>query len=216
MRKVLNLYSGIGGNRKLWKNVNVVAVEIMPEIADIYKDFFPDDEIIIGDAHEFLLNNYRDFDFIWASPPCPTHSRTNYYLNAQGVIRYPDLKLYEEIILLMNFREKKPWVIENVISYYEPLIKPQVCGRHYYWSNFLIKNIKSYDQIGRFGSLKDGSRGKSKTDKMGFNLDKYKISKSLKEKVLRNCVIPEIGAHVFNSAFDEQKDKNLLNFQGAE
>jgi len=37
--KVLNLYAGIGGNRKLWRDVDVIAVEINPEIAKIYQDF---------------------------------------------------------------------------------------------------------------------------------------------------------------------------------
>jgi len=31
--KILNLYCGIGWNRKLWKNVDVTAIEINPEIA---------------------------------------------------------------------------------------------------------------------------------------------------------------------------------------
>jgi hypothetical protein len=35
--KVLNLYCGIGGNRKLWQNVDVTAVEYNEEIASIYK-----------------------------------------------------------------------------------------------------------------------------------------------------------------------------------
>ena len=39
--KVLNLYAGIGGNRKLWQDVDVTAVELNPQIAKIYQDFFP-------------------------------------------------------------------------------------------------------------------------------------------------------------------------------
>ena len=31
--KILNLYAGIGGNRKLWKDVQVTAVELNSEIA---------------------------------------------------------------------------------------------------------------------------------------------------------------------------------------
>ncbi|KKL22545.1 hypothetical protein LCGC14_2434340 [marine sediment metagenome] len=75
MIKVLNLYAGIGGNRKLWKNVEVTAVEIDPVVAEAYKKNFPADEIIVGDAKEYLVKNFKKFDFIWASPPCPTHSR---------------------------------------------------------------------------------------------------------------------------------------------
>ena len=39
--KVLNLYAGIGGNRKLWTDVEVTAVEIDPKRAEIYKHYFP-------------------------------------------------------------------------------------------------------------------------------------------------------------------------------
>ena len=62
--KILNLYAGIGGNRKLWKKVEVIAVEMNPEIAKVYQDFFPKDKVIIEDAHEYLLKHYKEFDFI--------------------------------------------------------------------------------------------------------------------------------------------------------
>ena len=40
--EILNLYAGIGGNRKLWGDDHeITAVEYKQEIADIYKDFFP-------------------------------------------------------------------------------------------------------------------------------------------------------------------------------
>jgi DNA (cytosine-5)-methyltransferase 1 len=42
--KILNLYAGIGGNRKLWTpngdEHEITAVENVKEIADIYKQFF--------------------------------------------------------------------------------------------------------------------------------------------------------------------------------
>lgn len=40
MIKVLNLYAGIGGNRKLWKDVEVTAVEKNPQVADIYDTMY--------------------------------------------------------------------------------------------------------------------------------------------------------------------------------
>lgn len=49
--KILNLYAGIGGNRKLWTDCEVTAVEYNEEIAGIYKEFFPRDTVVIGDAH---------------------------------------------------------------------------------------------------------------------------------------------------------------------
>jgi len=68
--KVLNLYGGLGGNRKLWQGVEVTMVEINEDIATVYAKENPNDEIIIGDAHEYLREHFSEFDFIWSSPPC--------------------------------------------------------------------------------------------------------------------------------------------------
>lgn len=67
--KVLNLYAGLGGNRKLWQGCKVTAVERDEKIAKIYQKNNPNDEVIIADAHEYLRDNYMNFDFIWSSPP---------------------------------------------------------------------------------------------------------------------------------------------------
>lgn len=122
--KILNLYCGIGGNRKLWgENHEITGVECDKVVAAIYQDLYPKDTVIIEDAHQYLLDNYKDFDFIWSSPPCPTHSIMNFVLNSTGVIRYPDMKLYQEIIFLKHFFKGK-YCVENVKSYYNPLISP--------------------------------------------------------------------------------------------
>lgn len=153
--KILNCYAGIGGNRKLWGDIHeITAVEYDSKIAAIYQDLFPNDTVIVGDAHEYLLNHYQEFDFIWCSPPCPTHSILNYSLNPKGYVRYPDKVLYQEIILLKTFFDGK-YCIENVKSYYDPLIQPQISGRHYYWANFNIPSlpnrIKLNDICGKNG-----------------------------------------------------------------
>ncbi len=118
--RVLNLYSGVGGNRKLWTDCEVTAVEIDHDILDVYKKLYPDDKTILGDAHEYLLSNFRDFDFIWSSPPCPTHSKMMKATRHKKV-QYPDLRLYEEILLLQHHFKGKG-VLENVVPYYKPLI----------------------------------------------------------------------------------------------
>ena len=124
--KALNLYAGIGGNRKLWQNVEVTAVELNPDIALIYQDFFPDDKVIVADAHQYLLEHFKEFDFVWSSPPCPSHSqmgRLRALSDCKGTgtykskPRYPDMKLYEEILLLKHYFKGK-WCVENVIAYY--------------------------------------------------------------------------------------------------
>ena len=146
--KILNLYAGIGGNRKLWGDDDeVTAIEYDENIAKIYQQNFPNDRVIVTDAHQYLLEHFREYDFIWASPPCPSHSRVRKQLaikrKKDGTIYeqnkpiYPDMKLYQEIILLDNYYDGY-YVVENVVPYYEPLIEPQKLGRHLFWSNFEI------------------------------------------------------------------------------
>jgi len=69
--KILNLYAGLGGNRKLWENVQVTAVELDPRIAAIYQRFHPQDRVVVGDAHQYLLDHYSEYDGVWSSPPRP-------------------------------------------------------------------------------------------------------------------------------------------------
>lgn len=208
--KILNLYSGIGGNRKLWgKSHQVTAVEIVPEIAEVYKRFFPNDNVIVADAHDYLLKHFKEYDFIWSSPPCPTHSVCCYFLKGQGIIRYPDMKLYQEIILLKHFFKGK-FVVENVKPYYKPLIEPQTIGRHCFWANFKIPDKKiDYVQIGTFNrqASKNAQRKAiireaqipELTDLHGLNLIGVKLKN--KRQILRNCVLPEIGLHIFKQAW---------------
>ena len=203
MKKVLNLYAGIGGNRKLWEDVEVVAVEIDKNIAKIYQDFFPNDKVIIGDAHDFLLKHFKEFDFIWSSPPCPSHSKMH-KLNTKAEIVYPDMKLYEEILLLRHYFKGK-WCVENVKSYYQPLIKPQEIQRHYFWTNFLI--IKKEFPTEKTCTINDRER---LSKLFGFDIDKYNgIDKRL---LLRNCVLPELGLHILKCAKGEIIEKSLRTF----
>ena len=192
--KVLNLYAGIGGNRKLWEDVEVTAVEHDYKIAAVYEDFYPDDEIIIGDAHQYLLENYNKYHFIWASPPCQTHSQIRYNL---GVINrgtkavYPDMKLHEEILFL-KWYFKGDWVVENTRSFYDPLIPPRFIGSHYLWSNFYIEDIKINNRNHRDGNVE------SLQERKQIDLSSYDIIN--KRQILRNCVEPELGLHIINQA----------------
>lgn len=185
--RVLNLYAGIGGNRKLWTDCDVTAVEYDPNIAEIYKSNFPEDTVIIGDAHAYLLEHFQEFDFIWASPPCPTHSRLR---TMQKKIVYPDITLYQEIILL-SFWHEGLYCIENVIPYYKPLIDPTyILHRHLFWCNFNI----FYKEFENLETCKKLNEREFLQGKIGFNVDGYDVDK---RKVLRNCVLPELGEHIF-------------------
>lgn len=200
--KILNLYAGIGGNRKLWGDEHqVTAVELNPEIAKIYQDFFPNDKVIVADAHQYLLEHFKEFDFIWSSPPCPTHSRMR--MNHKVKV-YPDMKLYQEIILLKH-HFKGLWIVENVIPYYKPLIEPSILHRHCFWSNFKI-TPKDFEKLETTKKLKEREFLQSK---FGFNLDNY--SNVDKRLLLRNCVVPELGLHILKcvkEGFSEQEKKD--------
>lgn len=202
--KILNLYAGIGGNRKLWDevtDVEVTAVEYDKDIAVEYEQNFPEDDIVITDAHEFLAGNFHLYDFIWASPPCQSHSsfRQNICVRYRGSDPiYPDMKLYQEILLLQhNF--KGLWVVENVKPYYSPLIEPCIeIERHLFWSNFDIEE-KTFDRP----PLRSTNSYKDLQDFFGFNISDSNIPN--KRQVLRNCVLPELGKHILMSSLKQQR-----------
>ncbi len=196
--KILNLYAGIGGNRKLWGNDHdITAVEIDPDIAAVYKEFYPNDNVIVGDAHEFLRANFRDFDFIWASPPCPTHSALQIYKYHKKDLSYPDMSLYQEIIWLKSFFKGK-WVIENVKPYYKPLIQPSFSiDRHFFWSSNFILTSQFNNE---YTSIRDNNR--KMAELYGFDISKLKNVKV--RKVLRNCVVPEIGKYIFEKITEKE------------
>jgi DNA (cytosine-5)-methyltransferase 1 len=198
--KILNLYAGIGGNRKLWGDEHeITAVEYDARVAAVYQDLFPNDHIIVGDAHDYLLQHFAEFDFIWSSPPCPSHSqmRKNMSVGVMGAKPlYPDMKLYEEIVFLQH-HAKGLWVVENVKPYYDYLIEPTfTLGRHPYWSNFMVKP-KVYEADG----IKHVGAAKKIADRFGYNLDAYDLPD--KRKALRNAVNPEMGLHILRHASEQ-------------
>ena len=202
--KILNLYACLGGNRYKWnevkKDIEVTAIELDPELARLYQERFPDDIVIIADAHQYLLEHYEDFDFIWSSPPCPTHSVTNHFLNALGHKRYPEMSLYQEIIFLDTFFKGK-YCIENVKPYYEPLIPAKQRDRHLYWTNFNIPNVLSNRKA---PNMNMNTKSKGLIEKF---LDFHDIKdlvvnykgKQSKGKIARNLVDYEAGKTIFET-----------------
>lgn len=210
MLKVLNLYAGIGGNRKLWTDVEVTAVEIDHKIAKAYQELFLLDTVIVGDAHEYLLKHYKEFDFIWASPPCPTHSDIRRCGVQRGLFKakYPDMTLYQEIILLKHFAPKGTlWVVENVLPYYDFLIPPkQILHRHAFWSNFNIY-LKEIHDIRKHNNITGNEI------LYGFNIKDKDIDE--KRRVFRNMVNPDLGKYIMDCArgiLDEESFKQLQLF----
>ena len=194
--KILNLYAGIGGNRRRWDGHEVTAVEYDPAIADVYKALYPNDTVVVGDAVAYLESNYAAFDFIWASPPCPSHGQ---YRHNVGVIGkgfapiMPDMTLYAQIVFLQHYAKGK-WVVENVKPYYTPLVPATFeLQRHLFWANFNVPPHK-------FG--KSDIRHKNKIS----DFDGYEIVAASKIKnkrqALRNCVEAEVGEYILRCAND--------------
>lgn len=218
--KVLNLYACLGGNRYKWDEVaeeasidmQVTAVELDPELAKLYQERFPNDVVVVADAHQYLLDHYKEFDFIWTSPPCPTHSRVRMSQKNRDTFidKYPDMKLYEEIILLQhNFKGK--YVVENVIPYYEPLIPAKKRGRHLYWANFNLPNnvgerklpgtlTNMIDEVGVLCDFHD------------YNFRKYKGNQPL-NKIARNLVDYEVGRTILETAIGIIRKKDVTQTQ---
>lgn len=200
--KVLNLYACLGGNRYKWTDCEVTAVELDTELARMYQERFPNDKVIVADAHQYLLEHFKEFDFIWSSPPCPSHSRIR-HMNAKSPmynrgaleVIYPDMSLYQEIILLNNYFDGK-YVVENVIPYYEPLIPAIKRGRHLYWTNFNLPNELSTRKVLIRGSEDDM---KNLCDFHEIDLTSYK-GEQRKDKIARNLVDYEAGLTIFNTA----------------
>ncbi|KPE51009.1 DNA cytosine methyltransferase [Chryseobacterium indologenes] len=213
--KILNLYACLGGNRYKWGDEHeITAVELDPELARMYQERFPNDTVIIADAHQYLLDHYKDFDFIWSSPPCPTHSRARYW-NASNYDTatepvYPDMTLYQEIIFLQHYFKTGKWVVENVIPYYEPLIPANKRGRHLYWTNLILptnlrdrrfkisNTTKELQELEKFHNIDLSSyNGSQRKDKIARNLVDYEAGKTILD-----CAINAMPKYEINSLFD--------------
>ena len=197
--KILNLYACLGGNRYKWgEEHEITAVELDPELARMYQERFPNDTVVVTDAHQYLLDHYKEFDFIWTSPPCPTHSRARFWAhgaNGKNPI-YADMKLYQEILFLQHHFKGK-YVVENVIPYYEPLIPAKKRGRHLYWTNFNLPNILSkrktsigsgLDEVRQLCVFHDYDfyqyKGSQRVNKIARNLVDYEAGKAILETAL--------------------------------
>jgi DNA (cytosine-5)-methyltransferase 1 len=201
--KVLNLYACLGGNRYKWDevaNIEVTAVELDPELARMYQERFPNDKVIVADAHQYLLDHYKEFDFIWSSPPCPSHSRARYWSSSNYDTTteaiYPDMKLYEEILFLQHYYRTGKYVVENVIPYYEPLIPAKKRGRHLYWTNFNLPSDLGDRRI-QIGAGTDELKRLCEFHKI--DISTYKGEQSM-IKVARNLVDFEAGKTIFQVA----------------
>lgn len=208
--KILNLYACLGGNRYKWDevaDVEVTAVEWYPELCKLYQERFPNDTVIQADAHQYLIDHYKEFDFIWSSPPCPTHSKMRKTNTGEGERKskatYPDMSLYQEILLLEHFFKGK-YCVENVIPYYEPLIAAKKRGRHLYWTNFNLPNDLGERKANNFIHSKVSDLSKFHD----YDFKKYKGSQRV-DKIARNLVDYEAGRTILETALNIQRSKEI-------
>jgi DNA (cytosine-5)-methyltransferase 1 len=200
--KVLNLYACLGGNRYKWTDCEVTAVELDPELARMYQERFPNDKVIVADAHQYLLEHYKEFDFIWSSPPCPTHSKVRFTQKNQEFYKpeYPNMMLYQEVIFLKHHvLPHQKYVVENVIPYYEPLIPAIKRGRHLYWTNFALPNDIAERSMKGIMCGQSNDELKKLCEFHKIDVSSYK-GKQSKTKIARNLVDYEVGLAIFNTA----------------
>jgi len=208
--KILNLYACLGGNRYKWDEVTdieVTAVELDSECARLYQERFPNDKVIVADAHQYLLDHYKEFDFIWSSPPCPTHSKARYWgfgKNGKNPV-YPEMTLYQEIIFLQHHFEGK-WIVENVTPYYEPLIPAKKRDRHLYWANFNLPNVLSKREQAKITT--SANEVKKLCEFHDYDFYRYK-GKQRTNKIARNLVDYEAGRTILETAVGIVRKQNV-------
>jgi len=159
--KILDLFCGLGGVAKGFQSYlrqrnikfEYYAIDVDGRILLAHKILNPDSIVIRRDAYSFTDDELKQYDFIWASPPCETHSNLNLY-NRKNLetFKKPDMRLWKLISRFYSLG--KPFVVENVKPYYGALIKPTArVGRHFLWSNLHIKDI-DFDGV-KFMDIKD-------------------------------------------------------------
>jgi DNA (cytosine-5)-methyltransferase 1 len=197
--KILNLFAGIGGNSLHWHGHEVHAVESDERIADNYRLNSPGHTVIIADAFWYVKEYMHEYDFIWASPPCQGNSRLQVQY-VQKKPEYPDLRLYELVIMLDTCFGGK-WVVENVVPYYKPLLPAQRVCRHMFWANFPITDFRLKRPVS-FAESDHNKEREAMIEWLGIQYPKtilYNGNHNMNQ-VLNNCVHPLLGHHVLKCA----------------
>lgn len=218
--RILNLYAGLGGNRKSWTQHEITAVEIVPEIAEIYQELFPYDQVIIADVLQFVrVEDLGSYDFIWASPSCKTHSCAT----TKKFRSVPDLTSIYGLMIFLDYQCETPYVIENVQPWYKvPLFwRPNFkIDRHLFWTNFTIPVPKKRIVDSRISKdmkihKRDRSiimRGSLEEIALYHNFDLSLISNiNNKETMLKNMTHWRIGEYILKCL---ENQKNLFSYLG--
>ena len=208
--KILNLYAGVGGNAKLWdrEKHSITSVEYSEEIAALYRKLYPNDDIINKDAVQIMLDTAHEFDFVWSSPPCQSHTKmVKATRHKSQQKRLVDPALFQQIIWLQHFYNGF-WIVENVSPYYVIMCPTGVhvkqIGRHVFWSNFDIGDIKDVKRPPGFIN-KANLQGKKELQQwLGIHFEEniYYENNHCPVQILRNAVHPLIGKQILDKVED--------------
>lgn len=221
--KFLNLYCGLGGNRTCWSG-DITAVEYDENIAKLYQKRFPDDEVIVRDCEEFLRDkeiNLNQFNLIWASPPCQSHSQMQKF-NRSKTQRSPIPRMDQiyGLIVWLEQHYENYYVIENVQPHYKiPRPISARVDRHLFWANFPITSKKFKQPKNKHGKI-GGIMRNDNFDDLRFFADSLGLTSIFNDIMLlkgyrhitliRNTIDPKIGKYIFNS-FLKKPDLTKFN-----
>jgi len=212
MANICNAFGGVGANTHNWSRDkhDITHIEYNKEIARCNEQLHPEDTVVVEDAIIHLENNWDQYDYIWASPPCPSHSsiRKAGAKKGQYTAKMPDMDLYSVIVFLDEFFQGE-FTVENVKPYYKRLDKQErekirnrqtvippasETSRHLFWSSHEVPEVRLPTQNIHHGNHSD------MTEWLGIpELNDYTFQSVEKRKVLRNCVHPKIGEAILKS-----------------
>jgi len=174
--RVLDLFSGLGGASQAFVDAGDEVLRIENNV--LLKDVPHTHLMDVVELHAFLAEYHvarRDYDLIWASPPCLEFSNA-YNAPKPRAIREgrdfePSTALVEAALDIIDLLEPKWWVIENVrgaIPHLNPILGKyrQVCGSFVLWGHFpeliLPKDFKhsKYEADQRHSPLRANHRAK--------------------------------------------------------
>jgi len=223
--KILNLFAGLGGNRKAWSKHEITAIELDPAICKIYSELYPEDTIINQDYEDYLRNtdNDLDFDFIWGSPPCQTHSHMQVFTR-HNKKRQPVFKMdqVQGLVLWLKRNVDCKFVIENVIPSYglvsleDKGIYQVILDRHIFYSSFKIKKMKFRSRNSEGHGKISGLMRMNAVQLCAYHDLPFEIVERIKGlqesghdhlKVLRNLCDYQIGDYVLKQSL---KENNLI------
>lgn len=153
MKKVLDLYSGLGGwteafmTGKTWQVKRIENNPLLSEVpnTDIY------DVLQFRDELRDMVNNGFKTDpveLIVASPPCVEFSNgfsspKSEYRRENGTLEgyEPNMDLMQAVIDIVALLKPRYWLIENVVGatrYFNPILgePTQIIGHYVMWGNF--------------------------------------------------------------------------------